>query len=241
MTPEECCLMMAAEREAFPLICMTAGRCRTKRHKAQDAEALRMDRRQSRSHRRRAAREGGEFYRGAALTALGFDQREASPVDERTLQRFLSKVNKNGPVVREELGPCWIWTGALSGRAPHQYGFMRLSQPRRMAKAHRLAHEHWIGRIPDGLVVLHSCDVSECVRPDHLSSGTLLENSAQMRERDRSGRGIRHPMAKLSEIDVLEIRQRCARGEVQKRVAKSFGITHQTVSKIALRKSWGHL
>src|SRR4051812_27991288 len=29
--------------------------------------------------------------------------------------RFWSKVNKDGPVVRSDLGPCWIWTGALDG------------------------------------------------------------------------------------------------------------------------------
>lgn len=58
-TDEELRAMQEAEREAFPLICMTVGRCRTKQHKALDAEALRMDRRQARSHRRRSARAPG--------------------------------------------------------------------------------------------------------------------------------------------------------------------------------------
>lgn len=61
MTPKELLAMQRAEREAFPLICVTSGRCRTKRHKALDAEALGMDRRRARSHRRRSMRNGGEF------------------------------------------------------------------------------------------------------------------------------------------------------------------------------------
>jgi hypothetical protein len=33
-------------------------------------------------------------------------------------ERFWKKVDKNGPVPahRPELGPCWLWTGALVGR-----------------------------------------------------------------------------------------------------------------------------
>lgn len=61
-------------------------------------------------HRKRSRR-GVHFLRGHQLRVI-------KPVRRRDLfkgqtyeQRFWAKVDKNGPVVRPELGPCWIWTG----------------------------------------------------------------------------------------------------------------------------------
>jgi len=36
-------------------------------------------------------------------------------------QRFWDKVNTKGPIVREELGPCYLWKGSSSGG----YGYAR--------------------------------------------------------------------------------------------------------------------
>ena len=35
--------------------------------------------------------------------------------------RFWANVNKKGPVVRPELGRCWVWTGLFWGRDPVIY------------------------------------------------------------------------------------------------------------------------
>jgi hypothetical protein len=34
-------------------------------------------------------------------------------------ERYWPQVDKNGPTVRPELGPCWIWTGASSDGYEH--------------------------------------------------------------------------------------------------------------------------
>lgn len=43
-------------------------------------------------------------------------------------------------------------------------------------KAHRISFEHFVGPIPDGLHVLHSCDNPPCINPAHLRVGTQADN-----------------------------------------------------------------
>lgn len=99
---------------------------------------------------------------------------------------FWAKVNKDGPTLRPELGPCWEWTGYRA----RGYGVMRRASLYRFQIAtHRYSWMLANGPIPDGLLVCHRCDNPPCVRPDHLFLGTTADNT---RDRDAKGRG-RHP------------------------------------------------
>jgi len=140
-------------------------------------------------------------------------------------------------------GPgCWEWTGGRNGCG---YGRFWIGAEGRHRTAHRFAWELYRGQIPDGLHVLHHCDNPGCVNPGHLFLGTQAENNRDMaskgRARNEPRPGEKHPLAKLNNPTVLEIRRRVARGEPQAGVAKAFGVSHQTVSAIKLRKTWRHL
>ena len=74
---------------------------------------------------------------------------------------------------------CWIWTGA------ELKGYGRMVVNGKYLRAHRISWELYRGPIPDGLLVLHHCDVPACVNPDHLYLGSDLDN---MRDRLRRGR-----------------------------------------------------
>lgn len=55
---------------------------------------------------------------------------------------------------------CWLWIGKDTA---YRYGAFNLAG--RVHKAHRLSWEIANGDVPDGLHVLHRCDVGFCVRP----------------------------------------------------------------------------
>lgn len=52
---------------------------------------------------------------------------------------------------------------------------------------HRWVYEEMFGPIPDGMVLLHKCDNSLCINPEHLQVGTQKENVHDMIDKGRSG------------------------------------------------------
>jgi hypothetical protein len=93
------------------------------------------------------------------------------PIEERLWDR-----------IKRTPSGCWEFQGARNGRL--KYG--NLSFRGRYQPAHRVAYELTNGAIPEGLVVMHSCDNPPCINPEHLSLGTIADNNA---DRDRKGRG----------------------------------------------------
>ena len=91
--------------------------------------------------------------------------------------RFWAKVDKNGPVpdYRPDLGPCWMWTAALYSNG---YGCFTLTigSLYTTRRAHRIAYEYRIGRIPDGLTLDHLCRIRSGVNPSHLEPVSVREN-----------------------------------------------------------------
>lgn len=88
--------------------------------------------------------------------------------------RFWSKVNCNGPVPEyaPQLGPCWLWTGAMFRSGYGQFRLVANSQ--RESRAHRVAYFLLYGECPP--LFDHLCRVKLCVRPDHLEAVTQREN-----------------------------------------------------------------
>lgn len=157
-------------------------------------------------------------------------------MNEETGRRFTEKVDKG----HDESG-CWIWTGA---RTSSGYGSFSIDGKRQ--SAHRVAWEVQNGPIPDGMCVLHGCDVKRCVNPSHLHLGTNAQNGKEAQERGllqgKSIRGESHHRAKLTEAMVHEVRRLHAEGVGGCRtLARRFGVTKHTVQSIVLRETWKHV
>jgi hypothetical protein len=138
----------------------------------------------------------------------------------------------------EPMSGCWLWIGLLNDNG---YGVTNRSGEQRTLYAHRAAWELFRGPVPEGMNVLHRCDVKCCVNPDHLFLGTLGDNNRDTVAKGRNARGERSPHARLTEAQVREIRRRHAAGEMIFSLAREFGLAKPHVWKICARQLWKHL
>ena len=91
-------------------------------------------------------------------------------------------------------------------------------------------------------VIMHLCDVRNCIEITHLKLGTYKENIRDMVSKGRgiyNNKGSKNPNSTLVEEEILEIRRLYSNGGfLQRQLAKKFGISQQQVSMIVLNKHW---
>ena len=148
-------------------------------------------------------------------------------------ERFWEKVNKAGPIIRPELGPCWIWTGQLDRKGYGRFSLgHRPDSSRRNINANKQALEWQLGReLKPEHGALHRCDNPPCVRNDgpnsHLFEGTRADNAA-----DRVAKG-RSVVVGLSPDDRLEIiRLRTQEEFPWLRLSRMFGVHRSAIQRI---------
>lgn len=96
--------------------------------------------------------------------------------------------------------------------------------------AHRYAYRTFVGD-PGDQAVLHRCDVTLCVNPNHLFVGSQADN---MKDRQVKGRAAK----KLTPALVQSIR---AASGLHTDIAAKFGIYRSTVARIKQRRLWSHV
>lgn len=144
--------------------------------------------------------------------------------------RFLDRVRKTET--------CWVWIGTVS-RA-HGYGIVRLVPQGRQWLAHRLAWRLFKGKtLPK--VVCHTCDVRVCVNPDHLFGGTHQANIADKVVKGRQAKGSAFPQARLTEEQVVDMRQRYHDGALLEDLVRDYPVDRSNASKIVRGLRWKHV
>lgn len=157
---------------------------------------------------------------------------------ERAVSRF------EALFVPEPNSGCWLWTAAL-GR--DGYGRFARNGRNSIVQAPRMSWELYRGPIPEGMFVLHKCDVKMCVNPDHLFIGTHLDNMKDCAAKGRHWltvapwralRGAAHPKAKLSIKDATRIRDLHEVGISRASLARQFNVDWSTIDRLVQGKSW---
>jgi len=110
-------------------------------------------------------------------------------------------------------------------------------QPR-IVKAHQASYRIYHGPIPEGEDVLHHCDRAICVHPAHLHLGDAGDNMREALERDLIPVGERCSWSKLTEADVIWIRQSTLSGAA---LARLYQVSQPHISDIRRGKKWKHL
>lgn len=160
--------------------------------------------------------------------------RKATPPEQRPTptkeQRFWAKVQK---------GPrCWEWTGA---RRPSGHGMFN-GYDRTSVPASRFALELHLGYPPPpGTETCHRCDNPPCVNPKHLYYGTRQNNIDDAYARGLIPVGSEKSSAKLTDGQVVQIRERYAAGAVARELATEYGIATVTLRHIVLGLKWKHV
>lgn len=108
---------------------------------------------------------------------------------------------------------------------------------------HRLVLLTFVGPCPHGMEACHYPDRSpaNCAL-SNLRWDTHAANMADKNDHGTDNRGEKHPLAVLSDGDVLRIRSLYASGEFsQPRLAQMFGVNRETIGSVVRRESWRHL
>lgn len=131
--------------------------------------------------------------------------------------------------------PCIEHTGYCNAD-----GYGIVSRGGRNHKAHRWAWMLAHGPIPDGMVVMHTCDNPPCVNELHLRLGTQAENVADMRAKNRGNNvtGVACHTAKLTPDRVRFIRRKRAEGWTAKALAAFFRVDRATICDVVAGRTW---
>lgn len=153
---------------------------------------------------------------------------EAEKLDElrKRLELFSEPVPFSG---------CMIYMGFI-GRE----GYGLITYNYKSISAHRASYLVNVGLIPNGAVIMHTCDVKSCINPNHLRLGTQTDNMRDMQKKGRSRylKGEETTLAKLTEDRVRYIRSSY---DAPSNLAKLFGVSPRTIRDAKNNITWKHL
>jgi HNH endonuclease len=126
---------------------------------------------------------------------------------------------------------CILWEGGKSGK----YGIRRWKG--KPTGAHRAA---WMeankAEIPAGMVVMHTCDNTLCVNPEHLRLGTTQDNLEDCRQKGRNA--VPTSTRFITPEKVKELRVLYGLGWGLLRLMKEFGLSRAATYDAAVGNTW---
>ena len=149
------------------------------------------------------------------------------------IERFWRKVDIRG---QDE---CWPWMASIRGGYPaFWYGG-------RTFNGHRIALFSFgpLLYVPE-IKACHACDNRLCCNTNHLFIATQAGNrlDRDLKGRGADHRGEAHGRAKLTEVEVIEIRERYPAGNIsQSELGREYGVYQTLISGVVNRQRWAHV
>lgn len=134
---------------------------------------------------------------------------------------------------------CWEFAGSKV-----RGGYGRITIGKRKFLAHRVSYGILVGKIPNGMDVLHHCDNPSCINPKHLFLGTDKDNVADCirKGRQRNAYGEKCHFAKLTANQVREIRKIYKKGKIGcTKIGRIYGMSRSAILLIVKRIKWKHI
>lgn len=144
---------------------------------------------------------------------------------------------------------CWLWLGAINPTT----GYGQFKYHGKTIRVHRfiafrslgLEIPEYTGDYPTSEVVMHLCETTLCINPDHLKIGTQSENirmafdSGRMVSHGNSMPGVTNPRAILTNDDIVFIRELYAKGRATHRqLAKVYNVSKTQIGRILRNEQW---
>jgi predicted DNA-binding protein YlxM (UPF0122 family) len=142
-------------------------------------------------------------------------------------------------------GECWEFTGKLdTDRYPRVKVFGKSYRLNRVVLANTLNRD-----IKPGYLACHSCDNPTCLNPSHLWEGTPRENIVDAVFKGRitapahflNQQGSKNKSAKLTESEVLKIRESYKKGALIKHLAEQYKVSRKTIQGAISGRYWNHV
>lgn len=133
-------------------------------------------------------------------------------------------------------------SGQLLRPATDPRGYLRVSLYKdghvSVRTVHSLVAEAFVEGRAEGLEVCHGDDVKSNNVATNLRWDTRKANAADKVANGRSAAGARNGRAKLNEAQVAEIRVKLEAGAVRNHLRKEYGVSFNTIERIASGETW---
>lgn len=106
---------------------------------------------------------------------------------------------------------------------------------------HTLVALAFLGPRPEGMQVAHADGNRLNARLDNLRYATADENAEDKRRHGTDTPGERNGRHKLTDRDVLEIRELRSRGALQRELAEKFGVSRSAIHFVLSGQRWSHV
>ncbi|WP_186314480.1 HNH endonuclease signature motif containing protein [Bacillus pumilus] len=105
-------------------------------------------------------------------------------------------------------------------------------------RLHRYVYQLINGPLESHQVVMHMCDNPSCFNPVHLEVGSHADNVRDKVQKNRQCRGMNNGSSKLTEEEVITIRQD-TRSHIA--ISKDYNVNRATIGQIKRRETWTYL